>query len=595
MTSAHPYQSLDNTRFWKTAVTEIDFNDGFAGLWTPKFQIGRDARILTLGSCFAQHIGRWLVQNGYTWQDCEPPSEVMAAQERLDHGHGQYSFRTGNVYTVAQLRQWLEMALHTRTLEEGHIEEDGRFFDPMRPQIPRQGLASLAELHAARQRTLDAMIGGFQTADLFIFTLGLTESWVSPDGQVHPVCPGTIRGAFDPARHTFRNDTHDSIRDDLRWIIDELKCLNPHIRILLTVSPVPLTATAADMHVLTATTYSKSVLRCVAGELAKGDPQVDYFPSYEIISGIPTKARFFEANLRSVTAQGVEFVMRHFSAGLSGAGLPTLPPYSSVSKQNPEDVVCEEILLESWQRHSHEDESPTICLLGDSHMGMISKSLAKRQVPHRGGMIMNGSAWTSNLLHLDPVEYFVPLEDAGARDRWRQTLPFFQVREGSGPNKKLVVSNIGMQTHRSVSHFVQWLGKRELSEELFCEYFFEENRRKLTLLKQIAEIKGVTVVLMTDPPTQSINSAVAQHIRFWQFYDDMAEKVFNHLGYSVFHARRHFQTCGFLPDYHSQTVYADGTRDWFHGSELYYDAVTEALLDWAHRSGSLDVASAVAH
>ena len=39
----------------------------------------------------------------------------------------------------------------------------------------------------------------------------------------------------------------------------------PKLRILLTVSPVPLTATAGDDHVLLATTYSKSVLRAGRG------------------------------------------------------------------------------------------------------------------------------------------------------------------------------------------------------------------------------------------------------------------------------------------------------------------------------------------
>jgi DNA-binding IclR family transcriptional regulator len=82
------------------------------------------------------------------------------------------------------------------------------------------------------------------------------------------------------------------------------------------VSPVPLTATASGDHVLVATTRSKSTLRTVAAELAADDPGVDYFPSYEVITGAPARMAFFEDNLRSVRAEGVATVMGHFFRGL---------------------------------------------------------------------------------------------------------------------------------------------------------------------------------------------------------------------------------------------------------------------------------------
>ena len=42
--------------------------------------------------------------------------------------------------------------------------------------------------------------------------------------------------------------------------------MNPKARLVLTVSPVPLAATASGSHVLPATIYSKSVLRAAAQE-----------------------------------------------------------------------------------------------------------------------------------------------------------------------------------------------------------------------------------------------------------------------------------------------------------------------------------------
>ena len=54
---------------------------------------------------------------------------------------------------------------------------------------------------------------------------------------------------------------------DIREAFDFVRDRNPRIRFLITVSPVPLVATAEDRHVLVSTVYSKSVLRAVCGEL----------------------------------------------------------------------------------------------------------------------------------------------------------------------------------------------------------------------------------------------------------------------------------------------------------------------------------------
>jgi hypothetical protein len=104
-----------------------------------------------------------------------------------------------------------------------------------------------------------------------------------------------------------------------------MKSLNPAVRFLLTVSPVPLTATASSDHVLTATTYSKSVLRAVAGQLTQEHADIDYFPSYELIASHWSGGAFFDLNLRTVTSDGVEAAMRLF-----------------FSQHDPQETVAEE-------------------------------------------------------------------------------------------------------------------------------------------------------------------------------------------------------------------------------------------------------------
>ena len=88
---------------------------------------------------------------------------------------------------------------------------------------------------------------------------------------------------------------------------------NKDFKMILTVSPVPLTATASGNHVLSSTVYSKSVLRAIAGYWAEKD-FVDYFPSYEIVINPRNHSTGFSDNLRSVRSETVDVVMRHFFA-----------------------------------------------------------------------------------------------------------------------------------------------------------------------------------------------------------------------------------------------------------------------------------------
>ena len=96
--------------------------------------------------------------------------------------------------------------------------------------------------------------------------------------------------------------------------------MNPGVRVLLTVSPVPLIATFEDRHVLVSTTYSKSVLRVAAQAACDGSDRVDYFPSYEIITGSPTGGMYFEEDSREVNSIGVAHAMRSFVAAYTEEG-----------------------------------------------------------------------------------------------------------------------------------------------------------------------------------------------------------------------------------------------------------------------------------
>lgn len=344
----NPYQCLPPRAFWRTAVADKAASQ-ISDLWTPEFEIGSKDVIVTAGSCFAQHIGRALVARGMNWLDAEPAPADLPQAEYKARNYGVFSFRTGNLYTPAMLRQWLEWALDVCPPPTETWRHDGRFFDPFRPAVEPEGFASEQALFASRDATLAAIRTAISRAKVFVFTLGLTEAWEHRrTSLLYPVCPGTVRGSFDPQVHGFRNFGFLDTYREMVKALELMRSVNPQLRLLLTVSPVPLTATATGQHALSATTYSKSVLRAVAGQLCEDLPDVDYFPSYEIITGTPFKGAFYQPNQREVTPEGVAFVMQQFFAGLEPTHVVETPCTAPTLPLSSEDLVCEDAVLDYY-------------------------------------------------------------------------------------------------------------------------------------------------------------------------------------------------------------------------------------------------------
>jgi hypothetical protein len=348
-----PYTDLPPRAFWRTGVSEqnpLTITD----LYRRKFEIGIEDKIVTAGSCFAQHIAKHFTTHGYRVVNVEPAPEGLDAETAKKFGYGVYSARYGNIYTTRQLLQLTLESLGARTPQNIVWEKDGRFYDALRPSVEPEGLDSAEEVRLHRKGHLKEVKRMLHSMDLFVFTFGLTEAWVDKrDGTVFPTAPGTIAGNFDPELFEFKNFTFSEVLNDFLKFRNLVLRHNHKARFLLTVSPVPLTATASHEHVLAATTYSKSVLRAVAGELVQRFSEIDYFPSYEIIASPFARGFFYESNLRTVHSAGVENVMRIFFEVHGVASKPDVTtPSKAKSTVNEDDIVCEEILMEAFNKHA---------------------------------------------------------------------------------------------------------------------------------------------------------------------------------------------------------------------------------------------------
>ncbi len=353
-----PYSALPDKAFWRRAVVsprpeQVDP----VGIFD--VQIGVETKVATAGSCFAQHIARYLKQSGFNYFVAEPGHPILPGAVRKSYNYGLFSCRYGNIYTARQLWQLFRRAYGEFTPREDawHNAPDV-VLDPFRPTTQPGGYSSEDEMRRDRAQHLTAVRHMFETLDVFVFTLGLTECWRSRgDGAVFPICPGVKGGEFDPDSHEFYNQPVEDVIADLTLFRRALARVNPGAEIIFTVSPVPLVATAEPgASVLSSTTYSKSVLRVAAESLTRRFDNVHYFPSYEIITGAFNRGAYYASDLRNVLESGVSHVMRLFMRYATADGVEATEALNESIDEAPSDdfvamseklveVECDEVAL----------------------------------------------------------------------------------------------------------------------------------------------------------------------------------------------------------------------------------------------------------
>lgn len=346
--TSNPYRSQPNHAFWSRSVSN---NFNLADLVKFDHRLLRVGdRFASAGSCFAANVISPLESAGYEYVRTEVlPAPLCHLPENL--GYAKFSARYGNIYTARQFRQLIDRAAGEFEPVESYWNDGERVVDPFRPGL-RYPARSLSEFQELQRFHLNAVRKAFTIADVTIFTLGLTEAWESTmDGAVFPTCPGTVGGQFDPEKHRFKNFAVDEVVDDMSCAFENIRRWNPSARFILTVSPVPLVATATDEHVLSATILSKSILRVAAGILAS-QAHIDYFPAYEIVTGPQAPYDFFEDDRREVSSRAVAVVMGALlSACEENRFNHNLPSHASGPKthQLTRDLIdaeCDEVVLE---------------------------------------------------------------------------------------------------------------------------------------------------------------------------------------------------------------------------------------------------------
>ena len=385
----NPYEDMPKSSFWRSGVVE---DESFEDIHMPKWGISPSDCIVTMGSCFAQHVGKKLKTTGFKvpYFDTEDGIKSKA-----------YSANYGNIYTIRQALQLLQESNGKFHRDEKYWKTDMGYIDPMRPNVFERPFPSEIALDKSRKKHLEAVRSAIMELDILVFTLGLTEAWERVSCKsILPIIPGVLGGTFSDETYKFRNFNYTEISSDLDKLIKEIHDIRKgqSFKLLLTVSPVPLTATAESRHVLSSTVASKSILRAVADEFARKYDFIDYFPSFEIVTNPKYVKNNYEENLRNVKQTSVDNVMEIFHSSYVNKKVSVSSKNTSIMIDEVGDIDCEEALLEQFKpTNNNLTKEKDILFFGNSHLGFLRNSLTSK-LQQRSIFIPN------NFLKNNPIE-----------------------------------------------------------------------------------------------------------------------------------------------------------------------------------------------
>jgi tetratricopeptide (TPR) repeat protein len=150
-------------------------------------------------------------------------------------------------------------------------------------QLPNSFRPAPRELVEKRRELIGEIYRKLASSQVVIVTLGLVEAWFDKRSGLY-INRTPPKRASDPARFELHVlDYADVVRalEEMVGLLDQV-CPRDY-RLVLTVSPVPLTATFTEDDVAVANSYSKSVLRAAVEPFVASRPHIEYFPSYESV------------------------------------------------------------------------------------------------------------------------------------------------------------------------------------------------------------------------------------------------------------------------------------------------------------------------
>lgn len=243
--------------------------------------VGHQDKMLMFGSCFAENIGRYLLEN------------------KFDVNVNPF----GVLYNPSSISQSVRFLLDEKVFTRSDIfKQQGVFrsyshhsvFSEMDEDRFLLSINNVCQKASADLREADVLLITFGTS----YVYRLKES-----GAIVSNCHKSPASDFD----RFRLSVSDIVND---WtdLIEVLLSKNPDLKILFTVSPIRHWKDGAHNNQL-----SKSVLLLAIDELQRAFPAVFYFPSYEIVLDELRDYRFYSDDMIHPNDMAIRYIWSIFA------------------------------------------------------------------------------------------------------------------------------------------------------------------------------------------------------------------------------------------------------------------------------------------
>jgi tetratricopeptide (TPR) repeat protein len=208
----------------------------------PKF-LNTNTRFFTMGSCFARNLAKSLNDSGYV-------SHHMEISEYIN-----------TTFANRVFVDWLSDA-----------DIDGAVRDRIVELLPR---------HWSKENTLEVI----KNSDVFILTLGVAAAFFDrATGDFVLPRSSALNSRALAEKYLFRTTSVKENVENVLYLIEFIRNISPHTKIVVTVSPVPLVASFEYESAVQADCLSKSTMRLVAHEVVNSSniSNILYWPSFEI-------------------------------------------------------------------------------------------------------------------------------------------------------------------------------------------------------------------------------------------------------------------------------------------------------------------------
>lgn len=263
-------------------------------------KINYSNKILMLGSCFSDNIGRKL--EDYKFKVLSNPF--------------------GTLYNPASIANTLENVLYQKTYTEQDIQEGKHYkfsFD-FHSDLAGNNVSDLLDIwNTSIQKTYRYL----KDAKYLFITFG--TAWIYElDGSVVANCHQEPASRFERRRLSV-----SEIEKQWKGLIQSIKEINPSIHIVFTVSPVRHWKDGAIENQV-----SKSTLLLAIHQLIEEDESLVCFPAYEIMMDELRDYRFYKEDMLHPNALALDYIWEKFmESSLDEKTFPVMIEIEKVKKQ----------------------------------------------------------------------------------------------------------------------------------------------------------------------------------------------------------------------------------------------------------------------